>query len=284
MGVRYDKCLHLESHNDKYAGKDPDQVIAQIFASLYPKIWDLVNDKKYFRKSKRHGVLYSIGHKQHVFEITGSYFAANSCMGELFRLFGDSRLGKYAYRTHDRYQMHWNDYWCFRITPYIVIKTTSVLNRGSKSVCSWKYGIFDLHHVMGFTRNLCPSDKFLVQIPYSEDTHTGRYLRNEKSKYFIRHISPYTNLDTSKNKCGYYSISYEIPSFSSTQIWYRYIRQDVYKFFKYFDIVLLYMGKVSAGLWSPNRLWDVVEHTIMDPESDTDKIGFMEYATERTLV
>lgn len=124
-------------------------VAKALYDYLYPKIWGLINDQKHFRKSKKYGVLYSRGFRQHCFYIDG-YIKGDefgSTMVRLHQLFMEGRLKKYVMTV----QRHYNDVY-LRITPFVYIKRR-VINTEKKELVS-KYGIYEMLHTMGFNQTL----------------------------------------------------------------------------------------------------------------------------------
>lgn len=149
MGISY---TYTDTH--KYPKKYPitlgsQRLAEDIFEDLYPKIWGLMNSNKYFRKSKRHGVLYAKESAQHTFCIYLGEDVGNRDFffgSHLRHLIATSRLGKYLYNEGPIKHYGISNY---RITPYIFVRTRGSSPRNGRNSW-WEQGVYPVQQTMGF--------------------------------------------------------------------------------------------------------------------------------------
>lgn len=149
MAFRYKYNDEKERCTGVYVG-NYEETAQLIYADLYSRIWDLLNDRDYFRKNRKHDVLYAARSAQHVFTIRGRTNCGNNGMfwPYMVTLFQKGRLAKYMEdmwhdpKAKDRCAL-------IQITPYIFIRFASGFYGRH---LEWDYGVYGMGHTLGTNR------------------------------------------------------------------------------------------------------------------------------------
>lgn len=194
MAIKYThrqevKSKHIGSGHSDVTKWRWEDLAHETYSFLYSRIWGLLNDKKYFSKSKRHHVLYAKEQAQHCFYLNGviPHCSNNEFMKLLHELFSTKgRLAKYTLPLTDSFDAHAN----IQITPYVFIRKPLSSGREDRGLFS-HYTVSEIYHTLGFNHVFEESPFETMQKRYIHHYDRIFALRwfkysNERKEYGIR--------------------------------------------------------------------------------------------------
>lgn len=270
MGIVYTPKKAKLQGNHYYDIKEDawTKLAERVYADIYPLIWDLINNKKYFRTNKKYDVLYAMENAQHVFYLWGRVF--DNAGGMIFMQYLCSLLQKGRLRKHVYFEdIDESCYISINITPYINIRYKR--DSAKKDAMIWHYNVYSFMHTMGFNsymdyRYQSPSNNPAVQLyetfQWNEGVDHNVHVTMVQSKKNPNYGKFWIMTDTPQ---GYHDGNYieAVLAQASSALPISFGRFDIftYRFLRYLKHINSHM-KYTVSFQTRKTLYDYILHAI----------------------